>query len=544
MADFPFSLIWQLPAAVTAGLLLNLTPCVLPAIPVKIRTIIRLAGTTPRQRATAAAAFMVGALALFVPLAVATAFLHWTWGGLFRIPGVQVLLVLTLSIFAVMTWYDLSPKIPLPSFRAGAGRYSEAFLSGFLGAVLGTPCAGPFLAGTLAIAITQQASVSILLFVGVAIGLCLPYIALLSRPDWLRWLPKSGPWLIQARRGLAWILLASAIFFSAPLVSVPIYRALWWSWFALLAVWTGWLWCHSEGPRRLWTVVLLPAALGLTVVMPPFGERGRDELSWISYHKASLPPINETPDPYLVEFTADWCINCKILEKTVYSSPQVARAARRHGLVALRVDLTRSNPKGETLLNHYGGNALPFAVIVSSRGDVVGRLGGLFSASTLIDAIRESSPTASTTSPARRGLTESAIVVHADTQWETANHPAELATRLAVKPGWHVNANPASLDFLVATRVTAFGDDDARLGFNADYPPGLDSGVKIDGRIIRVYEDGTTIHLAPKTPTHELIKHYKTVIVKIRLQACNDKGICLAPSVLENRVPVHRTPSS
>ena len=86
---------------------------------------------------------------------------------------------------------------------------------------------------------------------------------------------------------------------------------------------------------------------------------------------------------YLVEFTADWCINCKVLEKTVYSDPSVVLIMRTQHVVPLQVDLTQSNPVGEAPLAKLGGHAIPFAVVVASDGRPIKRFSGLFTTDAL-----------------------------------------------------------------------------------------------------------------------------------------------------------------
>jgi|TARA_R110000751_G_C13785360_1_gene481471 thiol:disulfide interchange protein len=377
----------QLLMATVAGLLLNLTPCVLPAIPIKVRTILREAGSQRSHRVLAALAFTAGTLAFFLTLGGLTAFLQWSWGTLFQSAVFVGILVALLVGFAVVTWLDL--PIPIPSFAASAHgrRYSEAFLSGLLSAVLAAPCAGPFLGGVLAFAVTQPAPVTMGIFGSIGLGLSLPYAALILKPKWLSRLPKAGPWTLAIREVLALILLAAAVFFSASLVPKAVYPWLWWAWLALVLVWGLRRFVQGSGAVRVITATATGLALAVTVVFAsPLGS-GEDELVWQPYSAELLADTKARDTPYLLEFTADWCINCKVLERTVYKEPAVAEAVARAGMVPIQVDVTASDPEKDALLTATGGQALPFAAIFDADGTVVARFTGLFDTDSLVEAI-------------------------------------------------------------------------------------------------------------------------------------------------------------
>ncbi|MEO9748442.1 MAG: cytochrome c biogenesis protein CcdA, partial [Marinobacter sp.] len=273
----------QIMMAVMAGLLLNLTPCVLPAIPIKVRTILREAGGQRSHRVLAALAFTAGTLTFFLTLGGLTALLQWNWGTLFQSTLFVAVLVALMVGFAVITWLDL--PIPVPTFAASAHgrRYFEAYVSGLLSAILAAPCAGPFLGGVLAFAVTQPAPVIMGIFGSIGLGLSLPYAVLMLRPEWLSRLPKAGPWTVAIREVLALILLAAAVFFSASLVPKAVYPWLWWAWLALVLVWGLRRFVQGNGAVRVITATATGLALAVTVVFAsPLGS-GEDELVWQPY---------------------------------------------------------------------------------------------------------------------------------------------------------------------------------------------------------------------------------------------------------------------
>src|SRR5699024_3867998 len=176
-------MLWQqLALAVIAGMLLNLTPCVLPALPIKLRSIARVVGNGPRQRLFAGIALLAGTLVFLGALAIASAVLNWTWGTLFQSWWFRLALALLLAAFGVASLAGRGLNPPQFVWRVGGSGYAEPFFVGLLAAVLSTPCTGPFLGGVLAFALTQSPSTIFILFIAVGVGLALPYLILLAIP--------------------------------------------------------------------------------------------------------------------------------------------------------------------------------------------------------------------------------------------------------------------------------------------------------------------------------------------------------------------------
>lgn len=374
--------------AVLAGVLLNLTPCVLPAIPLKIRVILREAGHKAPQRWLAAMALLAGSLSFFLALGVATAFLQWTWGALFQSRLFLIILVAVLSAAGTASFVELNIRLPEAVYRVRGRRYLEPFLIGSLTGLLSTPCTGPFLGGVLAFAVTNPPMVILWLFAAVGFGLALPYVGLLLHPQWLQRLPRGGEWTVRVVQALGFVLLAGAVFFAQSLVSPPWDRVLWWLWAAAVAIWGVVAWLRSNAWSARLVPTLVAVLAGLTVyagAITPTSTAA--SLKWQPLLAGTLPTSMGNGRAVLVEFTADWCINCKVLERTVYVDPQVVQAAQDTGIATLQADLTRPDARLEQLLSSFGGVGLPFAVILDANGEVVRRLPDLFSAETLSRAI-------------------------------------------------------------------------------------------------------------------------------------------------------------
>ncbi len=377
----------QLGLAFAAGLILNLTPCVLPVIPLKIRVILREVGQTAGRRILAALAFLGGALTLFAGLGVAVAVIGLKWGFLFQSQTFLVFLIAILLLGAVA----LIGKVPIPVPQTLQNLHGQGlvdpYLTGALTAVLATPCAGPFLAPVLAASLTQPPAIALSLFLTIGIGIALPYVLLLVFPGALNRLPSSGSWTVRIEEALGWALVGAALFFGQSLWSQSAAYLLWGAWTLIAAGWG----LYHLGRYRLRPRGWLPATLSaIAIASVAFVTvSGRwDTLPWQPYRADQYSQVIHSNRATLVDFTAEWCLNCKVIARTVYADKKIRRALRKGDIAAVRVDLTQPIPEREALLERYGGKALPFVVVLGSNGQVIERFSGLFQPDELLQAFR------------------------------------------------------------------------------------------------------------------------------------------------------------
>ncbi len=326
----------------------------------------------------------------FAVLGTATALLGLQWGVLFQSRIFTIFLVAVMVLLAIANFLDKG--LPVPSFAASmrGSHFVEPFLSGLLGAVLSTPCTGPLLGGLLAFAVTQPPANVVIIFTAIGFGLALPYLVLIARPDLLARFPRSGAWTEIVRKSFGWILLGAALFFSQSLVPSSWILALWLV-FALALL--GWCVIEFRHTQQIATRIAISLVGGVVAAAAVLGAGlmpvSANRLEWHTLAPADAGRLMVLGRPVLLEFTADWCINCKVLEKTVYDSAGVVHTVNANHMVTLRVDLTHSQPLLERLLVSYGGVGLPFAVVLDANGGVVQRFSGLFTSQSLIDAVNK-----------------------------------------------------------------------------------------------------------------------------------------------------------
>ncbi len=380
------SLLWHGLLALGAGVLLNATPCVLPVIPFKVQAVLRDIGHSRRRRVLAALAMLSGSLLFFAVLGGATIALGLTWGALFSSKAFVAGLTLFLLAAGLFTLTERSVILPQWVYAVQGQKYVGAFLAGLLTGVLATPCGGPFLGAVLAYGLTQPPLIGLMIFLSIGTGLVLPYMLLLVWPWLSQRSIKTGPWAGQIKQLLGFVLLGGAAFFAQSLVPPQIGRLLWVALIASLAGWTVW---HLWG-RWSWGQRAVPLAVGLLSMFCAgfyfLGDPAR-ELHWQPYAPQVLAQAANSGRPVLLEFTAEWCLNCKVLESTTYADADVIAVAQQGGVVPVRVDLTQMAPDLNRLLVSYGGKALPFVVLIDHRGQVSTTFTGLFTADTLIGAL-------------------------------------------------------------------------------------------------------------------------------------------------------------
>jgi thiol:disulfide interchange protein DsbD len=375
----------QILLAAGAGLLLNLTPCVLPAIPLKVRAVLNASGKRLAPRAASAALFTAGSMLFFTALGLATALLHWQWGVLFQSRLLLIILSALMAALAAANFLGQGPAVPRVLATWRGGRFLDPFFSGLVCALLSTPCTGPLLGGVLVFALTQPTANIVAIFVSIGAGLALPYAVLMLRPGLLKRLPHAGAWTESIRQSFGWLLLAMALFFLQSALPTAWTQPLWAALSAGVLLWAAYRFVRT--PERASRAVagfvgLAALALAVDAAVPSRA------IAWQPLRPDGVAALSALGRPAMVEFTAQWCINCKVLEKTTYEDSAVVQAVARSGVVALQADLTRPEPALEHLLASYGGVGLPFVVLLDRNGRKVQEFSGFFASSSLVSALK------------------------------------------------------------------------------------------------------------------------------------------------------------
>ncbi len=385
-----------------AGITLNLMPCVLPVMPFKIQAVRREINTDLSSRILAAAALLAGTLGFFLIIGLASVYLGLIWGELFQSKLFLGGLSLFLLLAGAATFLDRpgllfglwSGTLPGFLFKIPAKKYWRAALTGALAGVLSTPCSGPFLGSVLAFSLTRTPVEAILLFLSIGIGLSFPYMVLLIWPGLSDWLRFSGEWTARIKDLFGFILISGAVFFSQSLLPKNLTMVVWIVLIAGFFLWGTILILRFRAwPYRVAGFITIGLLLLSAIAHEKGVQYAQNRLDWQPFTEAAINKAIENEHPVMIEFTADWCLNCKVLEKTVLKSEKVISAVKETALVPLRVDITKVSKENKSLLSRYKGNALPYLVILDKKGIIVERFTGVFKPNTLVNAILKTGET-------------------------------------------------------------------------------------------------------------------------------------------------------
>lgn len=343
-----------------AGIILNLMPCVLPVLGIKLAALMGQNGHTPegiRRFRRHQLFFACGILVWFSVMAGLFYFLDLAWGHIFQSPVVVfalavVLLLLALNMFGVCS-------LPLIDLRAGNAKNPNlrAFGEGFGATLLATPCGGPLLGGVLSWALLQPLGILAITLECVGLGMAFPYLSLAAFPSLAKRFPKPGEWMRTMEHVLGFLLLGTVAYLVSflPAGIVPrVVGAL------VLAAFGGWLW-QKKAVARLIGVACIIAACVWPLYARPLANY------WTEYTHAGLQSALGK-QPVLIDFTADWCPTCKVVEASALRDATLAEWGKKYNLALFRVDLTRENPEGEALLRAVGSVSIP-VVAVFGAGD-------------------------------------------------------------------------------------------------------------------------------------------------------------------------------
>jgi thiol:disulfide interchange protein DsbD len=383
--------------ALLGGTLLNLMPCVLPVLSIKALGIAEAAAHDGRTARRHVVLFGAGVLASMwaivgVLLALRAAGTEVGWG--YQLQNPVVVGALALLIFAaglnMAGVFDLVPVGGSLSAAAGrAPRGVEAFLGGVLVTALATPCSAPFLAAAVAYAVTAGAASSFVVFTALGLGLVWPLAMVAAVPRLRAWLPRPGAWMVTLRQVLAFPLFATVVWLGWVIGRQAGVNAL----VALLAACTllafG-LWALGRfgtlaaptGRRRLVQGLAIASAAGALVLVWGASAQGvvqagsttpasaaEGGVAWQPYSAELLEAERDSGRIVLLDFTADWCLTCKVNERVAFGSKAVRSAIRDHDVALLRADWTTRDPVVTRALAEFQRTSVPFVVIYPRARD-------------------------------------------------------------------------------------------------------------------------------------------------------------------------------
>ena len=367
-------LAWALLGVFTAGLALNLTPCVFPLIPITVSYFGSGGDRSKKALIGHAACYIVGLALTNSVLGVIAALTGGLIGALLQNALVLIAIAGMLTAFAFSLFGFWELRLPYGLTQAAARSYTGFFGSFFMGLALGVvaaPCVGPFVLGLLAwVAAMADPLMGFIVFFTLSVGLGIPLLILAVFSGQLANLPKSGEWMIWVRRSMGWVLIAIAVYFIRPLFPFSLQPLLLAAVAAAAGAHLGWIDQTKAAFRSfpliktaIGTICLVTAAVlvGNVVFKGP-------SVDWQPYSQQVMADALTHKKPVIIDFYADWCSPCRKMEQTTFHNPDVVKQSKG-GFVMVKVDLTQEvNQEHTLLLEKFGVRGVPTIVFLDPSG--------------------------------------------------------------------------------------------------------------------------------------------------------------------------------
>lgn len=319
--------------AFLGGLILNLMPCVLPVLMLKAFSLVKHTSSSLSQVRRESGLYTLGVLmslwilsGLIVLLQKAGRIVGWGFqlqSPVFNLILVIVFVLLSLNLLGL---FDIQIIVPrrFQKYLSQEGN-SGALATGFLSVVVASPCTAPFMGAAIGFALAQPLVIIFLIFTSLGLGLAFPYILISFFPATVRFLPKPGAWMDVFKKAL----------------SIPL---------LLTAVWLSWVFYQQVSPA------------------PRIEEK--NGLKWTEFSEQNLNELRGKKAVF-IDFTADWCLSCKVNERLVFNNEKVLQEIRSRELILMKADWTNYDPKITEWLKKYNRAGVPFYILIPINGKEV-----------------------------------------------------------------------------------------------------------------------------------------------------------------------------
>jgi thiol:disulfide interchange protein/DsbC/DsbD-like thiol-disulfide interchange protein len=380
--------------AFLGGLILNLMPCVLPVLSLKVLGFVREAHDAPRRALGHGMVFTAGVIVSFWVLLGALLALRaggnlLGWGFQFQDPGV----IMVMAILVFVLGLNMFGLFELGARAAGVGAglrsrrgLAGSFFTGVLATLVATPCTAPFMGSALGFALTQPPASAFLVFSALGVGMAAPSLVLSASPRLLARVPKPGPWMDTLKQALGFLMVATVVWLGSVLAALAGAGALTALLAALAAAALGaWIYGRWGGLQRVTGARVAAAVLGAVLVVgaaafgvasvrapspgarasasgaPARGDAASPE--WEPFTPARLAELRAGGQPVIIDFGAEWCLTCKVNERIALANPAVRQRLSELGVARLRADWTDRNDTIAHALVGYGRSGVPLYVV-------------------------------------------------------------------------------------------------------------------------------------------------------------------------------------
>ncbi len=369
--------------AFVGGLILNIMPCVFPILSIKILRFVEYSENSSNQTYKFGLFYTLGVILSFLVIALTLVALKSTgevigWGFQLQYPLIiAVLFYLFIGLgFLFMSNLVLGSQLGQLSVAAQVKNESlESFLTGILAVIVASPCTAPFMGSAIGFALLQPSVNSIFIFLSLGLGFALPYLILSIKPSLLSFLPKPGAWMETFKQFMAFPMWASALWLlwvlSGQVDSDTVIIVLIGGLLVSLALWLIEK-NNSEIKFIKWLVratALLILLIAISILPTSYSELDQERQADISYSEELLKKYREDNQIVFLNFTADWCITCKVNERVALNSEKVKSLIKQKNIKYMEADWTRKNESIAKKLEEFGRSGVPLYLLYPPKGE-------------------------------------------------------------------------------------------------------------------------------------------------------------------------------
>lgn len=379
-ASYPIEL--ALLCAFVGGIILNVMPCVLPVVALKIFSFVKMAGEDKKEILKQGGLFAFGVIVSFWVLSAILLILRASgegigWGFQLQEP----IFVASLTIILFLLGLSLLGVFELGTSLIGMGQkaaskggfFKGSFMSGVLATLVATPCTGPLLGPAVGLAMTIPAIGSLAIFTSMGLGMAAPYLLLAAFPKLIRFLPKPGNWMVLFKQLLGFLMMATCIWLIWVFGGETTHLALLILLFALLlvgiAAWVYGKYAHL-GAKKMTRLVATAVALFILTLGGAAGISAarmtqndttithQASSSWQPFSVDKVQELRSQGKAVFVDFTAKWCLICQTNKVTLHST-EIEKAFAEKNVVPLMADWTKKDQAIGDVLQQLGRSGVP-----------------------------------------------------------------------------------------------------------------------------------------------------------------------------------------
>jgi suppressor for copper-sensitivity B len=379
------------------GLILNVMPCVLPVLSIKLLSVIKHSGSSKSKIAASFLVTALGIISSFITLALLVIGLHAAgmnvgWGFHFQEPVFIIALVIILTFFTANLWGFFEIRMPDISDKAykksSENSHLGHFLAGVLATVLATPCTAPFLGTAVSFALSRGSFEILSTFSAMGIGMASPYLLFSLFPHFVTKLPRPGAWMVTVKKLMGLLLATTAAWLVWVLanqigqVSAVILSAL--CFFGLIIL-------HTKFRKSIIVAFIAILAFSLPMMFSSHPQKitNNPNSIWQAFDIQKIPDLVASGKTVFVDVTADWCLTCKVNKFTVLSDREIQEKLSNSKVVAMQADWTNKDERITEYMRMYMRAGIPFNIVYGPSAPSGIPLPELLSKQAVLDALKK-----------------------------------------------------------------------------------------------------------------------------------------------------------